>query len=233
MEETVHDITTKIRQIKKFMTYTDKYYVQGSSNLKKSRSNNRHTFFYSNISEFSAINTNSRATAASAGFRHHIGSRSRTGYVVKALEEVKIHGKRFSAYPDTGREAPDAEKSHHFYSTKRSLEEERKIPVIVKVTFLEDRMGHVTDVIPEIKEVVDIFKYGLFDPKKLSNSMYSNAKGVTIGSCLRAENSATGIVAGLNGFKDGALVTQLPVSIFFVTVLTMIESAGGKIQFYQ
>ena len=36
MEETVHDLTTKIRQRKKSITYTDKYYVEGSFNLKKS-----------------------------------------------------------------------------------------------------------------------------------------------------------------------------------------------------
>ena len=40
MEETVHDITTKIRQRKECMTYTDKDYVEGSFKLKKPRSNN-------------------------------------------------------------------------------------------------------------------------------------------------------------------------------------------------
>ena len=40
-------------------------------------------------------------------------------------------------------------------------------------------------------------------------------------------------MAGLKVFEDGACVTQRPASIFFVTVLTMIESAGEKIQFYQ
>ena len=179
------------------------------------------------------MNVNYRAAAAAAGSPHHLGSRSRTGYVAKALEEVNIHGKRFSAYPDTGREAPDAEKSHHFYSTKRALEEERDIPVIVKVTFLADRMGHGTDVIPDIEEVADIFKEGLFDPKNLSNPVYQNAKGVTIVSCLRAANPATGAVAGLKGFEDGARDAQRPASILFVTVLTIIESAGKKIQFYQ
>ena len=34
------------------MTSTDKYYVEGSFNFKKSRSNNMHTFFHSSISEF-------------------------------------------------------------------------------------------------------------------------------------------------------------------------------------
>ena len=47
-------------------------------------------------------------------------------------------------------------------------------------------MGHGTDIIPDIEEVVDIFKDSLFDPKNFSNPVYSNAKGVTIGSCLRA-----------------------------------------------
>ena len=51
-EETVHDLTTKTRQRKKYMTYSDKDYVEGSFNLKKSRSNNMHTFFYCNMSEF-------------------------------------------------------------------------------------------------------------------------------------------------------------------------------------
>ena len=94
-------------------------------------------------------------------------------------------------------------------------------------------MGHGTDIIPKIEEVVHVFKDGLFDPKNLYNTVYMNAKGVTIVSCLLAENPATGIVAGLKGFEDGARVTQLPTSIFFVTVLTMIESAGKNIHFYQ
>ena len=94
-------------------------------------------------------------------------------------------------------------------------------------------MGHRTDVIPDIKEVVDILKFGLFDPKNFFNPVYRNAKGVTTGSFLRAENPETDIVAGLKGFEDGTRVTQRPASIFFVTVLTMIESTGEKIQFYQ
>ena len=52
MEETVHDITTKTRQTKKSKTYPDKEGFEGSFNLKKSRSNNMHTFFYSNMSKF-------------------------------------------------------------------------------------------------------------------------------------------------------------------------------------
>ena len=107
------------------------------------------------------------------------------------------------------------------------------IPVIVKVTLLAERMGHGTDVIPDIKEVVDVFKGGLFDTKNISNPVYGNSKGAAIGSCLRVENPATGIVEGLKGFEDVAHATQRPASIFFVTVLTMIYSAGKKIQFYQ
>ena len=68
------------------------------------------------------MNANHRAAAAAAGSRHHLGSQSQTGYVVKALKEVKIHGKRFSAYPDTGTEAPESEKYHHFSSNNRALE---------------------------------------------------------------------------------------------------------------
>ena len=77
--------------------------------------------------------------------------------------------------------------------------------------------------------MVDVFKYGLFGAKNFSNSVYRNAKVVTIGSCLCAENLATGIVVGLKVFEDGACDTQRPASIFFVTVLKMIESAGKKI----
>ena len=51
MEETVHDFTTKIKQREKYMTSTDKEEVEGSFNF-KNRSNNMHTFFYSNISKF-------------------------------------------------------------------------------------------------------------------------------------------------------------------------------------
>ena len=178
------------------------------------------------------MNANFQVVAAAAGSRHRLGSQIRMGYIAKALEEVKIHGKRFIAYLATGGEAPDADKSHHFYFTKRALEEEREIPVIVKVNFLAERMGHGTDVIPDIEEVVDIFKGGLFDPKNFFNPVYRNSKGATIGSCLRAANPETSILAGLKGFEYGARVTQRPAPIFFVTVLKMIDNAGGKIHFY-
>ena len=98
---------------------------------------------------------------------------------------------------------------------------------------MAERMVHGTDVIPDIEEVVDIFKGGLFDPKNFFNPVYSNSKGATIGSCLRAANPETGIVAGLKGFEYGARVTQRPAPIFFVAVLKMIENAGKKIHFYQ
>ena len=52
MEETVHDLTTKIRQRKKPMTTTDWEYVEWSFNLKTSRHNIMYTFSYSNIYEF-------------------------------------------------------------------------------------------------------------------------------------------------------------------------------------
>ena len=52
MEETVHDITTKIIQRKKSMTWKNKEEVKGSFNLTKPGNNNIHTFSYSNISEF-------------------------------------------------------------------------------------------------------------------------------------------------------------------------------------
>ena len=69
-------------------------------------------------------------------------------------------------------------------------------------------MGHGTDVIPDIKEVVDFFKNGLFDPKNFSNIVYRNLKVLTIVSCLFAANTETGIVADLKVFKDGARATQ-------------------------
>ena len=97
------------------------------------------------------MNANSRAAAAAAGIRHHLISRSRTGYAVKSLKEVKIYSKRFSAYPATGRESPDAKNSHHFYLTMHALKEEREIPIIDKVTFLAERMVHGTDAIPKIE----------------------------------------------------------------------------------
>ena len=52
MEEIVHDITTKMRQRKKSMTWTSKEEVEGHFNLTKPTNNTMHTFFYSNISEF-------------------------------------------------------------------------------------------------------------------------------------------------------------------------------------
>ena len=52
MEETVHDITTKTKQRKKSMTWTNKEEVEGSFNLTKPVNNTMHTFFYNIISEF-------------------------------------------------------------------------------------------------------------------------------------------------------------------------------------
>ena len=52
MEETVHCLTTKIRQIKKSTTCTDKDEVGGYFNLKISRNNIIGTLFYFDISEF-------------------------------------------------------------------------------------------------------------------------------------------------------------------------------------
>ena len=52
MEETVHDINTKIRQRKKLITCTDKEEVEGSFNWRTPGTNTMHTLFYSNISEF-------------------------------------------------------------------------------------------------------------------------------------------------------------------------------------
>ena len=52
MEETVHDITTKMRQRKKSMTCTNKEMFEGTFNLTKPGNNNMRTFFYSNIYEF-------------------------------------------------------------------------------------------------------------------------------------------------------------------------------------
>ena len=52
MEETVHDITTKMRQKKKSMTWKNKVEVEGSFNSTKPGNNTMHTFLYNNISEF-------------------------------------------------------------------------------------------------------------------------------------------------------------------------------------
>ena len=52
MEETVHGLTTKIRQREKSMTCTDKDIVEASFKILKPGNNTMHTFFYSNISEF-------------------------------------------------------------------------------------------------------------------------------------------------------------------------------------
>ena len=52
MEETVHNLATKIRQRKKSMTITDKYDVEGSFNLKTSRHDIMYNFLNSDISEF-------------------------------------------------------------------------------------------------------------------------------------------------------------------------------------
>ena len=51
-EETVHGITTKMRQRKKSMTWNNKEEVEGHFNLTKPGNNTMHTFFNSNISEF-------------------------------------------------------------------------------------------------------------------------------------------------------------------------------------
>ena len=52
MEETVYDLTSKIRQRNKSMTTTGKYEVEGSLNLRTSIDNSMYTLFYSDIYEF-------------------------------------------------------------------------------------------------------------------------------------------------------------------------------------
>ena len=52
MEETVHDLTTKIRQREKSMTCTNIEESEVYFNLTKPGNNTMHTFFYSSISEF-------------------------------------------------------------------------------------------------------------------------------------------------------------------------------------
>ena len=52
MEETVHDLTTKIIQRKKLITCTNKEEVEGSLNLTKPGNDTMHNFFNNNISEF-------------------------------------------------------------------------------------------------------------------------------------------------------------------------------------
>ena len=52
MEETLHDITTKMKQRKKSMTWTNKEEVEGHFNLTKPGNNIMQTFLNSNISEF-------------------------------------------------------------------------------------------------------------------------------------------------------------------------------------
>ena len=52
MQETVHDLTSKIRQRKKSTTCTNKEEVEGSFNLTKPGNNTMQTFSYSNISDF-------------------------------------------------------------------------------------------------------------------------------------------------------------------------------------
>ena len=55
MADTIHDLTTKIRQITKSMTTTYKDEVEGFFNSKISVHNIMYNFFNSNISEF-AVN---------------------------------------------------------------------------------------------------------------------------------------------------------------------------------
>ena len=52
MEETVHDITTKMRQKKISTNWINKEEVEGSFNLTKPGNNTMHALFNNNISEF-------------------------------------------------------------------------------------------------------------------------------------------------------------------------------------
>ena len=53
MEETVHDLTMKIRQRKKSMTATSKYEVGGYYDFITRRDNDMYTLLYTNIYEIS------------------------------------------------------------------------------------------------------------------------------------------------------------------------------------
>ena len=100
MEETVHYITTKMRQRKKSMTWTSKEEVEGSFNLTKPATNTMHTFFYSNISEFDGYfegrldETNYRSTVHNM---HKLGWKAQ--YFKSADVSMLGHSWGVSTYP--------------------------------------------------------------------------------------------------------------------------------------
>ena len=100
MEETFHDLTTKIRQRKKSMKYTDKDYVEGYFNFKKYGSNNMHTFFYSNISEVSG---NLEGTFDDGTYKTAIHNMHKLGWKAQLLKYAGVsmlgHGCVVSQYP--------------------------------------------------------------------------------------------------------------------------------------
>ena len=100
MAETFHDVTIKMRQRKKSMTWTSTEIVEGSFNLTKPGTNTMHTFFYSNISEFGGDfegmmdETNYRSTVQNM---HKLGWKAQ--YFKSADVSMLGHSCGVSSYP--------------------------------------------------------------------------------------------------------------------------------------
>ena len=99
MQETVHDLTTKIRQREKYITSTDKEEVEGSFNL-KNRSNNMHTLFYYNISKFAE---NLEGKIDDGTCKTTIQNINKIGWKAQLFKSADVsilgHGCGFSQYP--------------------------------------------------------------------------------------------------------------------------------------
>ena len=100
MEETVHDLTTKMRQRKKSMTWTNKKKVEGSFNLTKPGNNTMHNFFYNNISEFGG---NLESMLDEGKYRSTVQNIHKFGWKAQYFKSADVsmlgHGCGVSQYP--------------------------------------------------------------------------------------------------------------------------------------
>ena len=119
MEETVHDLTTKMRQREKLMTWTNKEKVEGSLNLTKPGNNTMHTFFNNNISEFSE---NLEGMLDEGKYRSSVQNMHKNGWKAQYFKYSDVsmlgHGCGVSQYPQ-------------FYDTNKNIYQMLPRPYVV------------------------------------------------------------------------------------------------------
>ena len=151
MEEAVHDITIKMRQRKKSMTWTSTDIVQGSFNLTKPGNNTMHTFLNNNISEFGG---NLEGMQDEGNYRSTVRNMHKFGwkaqYFKSADVSMLVHGCGVSQYPqfyDTKTKyqmlprpyvgSYSGEKGHQILQQPRIIALAKSIETFIEVSMIE------------------------------------------------------------------------------------------------